>query len=1363
MTPRLLLALFMVLPAVDLAAQSSWFPLALPWDDSSKTSIDASDLLVDFPGQDPAGVIDARGYLRAGPDGHFYFEKTGKRARFWGVNLTFNADFPPCIDESLRAGEFPDQRAADKLARRLAKLGVNVVRFHHMDTLASPSGIWDNRYYPNDTQHLDPSQLKRLDYLIYQLRLNGIYVNLNLKVGRHFGAGDGILNPGLFTGGLAYYQGVDNFDPRMIELQRDYARQLLTHRNPYTGKTYAQDPVIAFVEIANEDSLFGNLLNDGRLNYLPDTSVTLPEYYSKELDSQWNRWLADHYSNRSALDTAWKSTEPPADTSDKIRNGGFENGTSEWSIYPIGNALANARVEAGAGPDKSAALRVDITSDGTNWHVQCIQNGLAIEKDKSYEISFYARAARPGEITIDVMKGVAPWSNYGLSKTVQLTTSWQKYTGRFRANATDGSTVRPTFELGAMDNTVWIDRVEFRQVVPKELGADESFEAGTVARPMRSDLGTYTPARITDLFRFYSAAAENYFVGMRRFLKEDLGVQGLVTGTAPWWAYLGDVAIQSKMDYVDGHYYWDHPWWPTGKEWSPTGWQISNKPWINDLQELSGLASQAVEGKPFTVSEFNEVFPNRYAHEGQLLMALVGNLQDWDAVYMFDFAGNASQYDETYTSSFFDLAGNPTKTGQLPIASRIFLRRQSAVAPTTVGVELNRDELALGYAKGLINASSFLESKGLDRRTFLRERLRMVSFDRTDPVSIDHSLPSGSVTASNGELLWNRENPQASFMRVTGSSVQGAIGFLKGGIVDLGDWSFRVGDASPDHLAVLLQSRDIASLRETRHMILSVWTEYQNTGMLWNDSQTSVDNRWGHDPAIVRVAQLDVTMRFPAARKISIYPLDEKGNRKSALSLQSNDSGTTVRIDTNRDHAVWYEIELNSDTDSADYSVRASGVFQLYTDPSLDQQQVGWLQIENRNGGSVRPTALLEYSTRGVLTSMVRLPASSPTVLARTPVIHNAQVDTAIAVLNRQPSPNRVMLRLLDNSGASAGESPVDLNPGEAKAFFLREKFDLRAFSDGLLELKADAPFYTVTLRSTNNAAGDFSLTPCPQESATSGPLYFAHLTADPSYSSDIILWNSQDKPVTARLEFFNPTGQPTAPPNQPASADVSLLSGQLRRMTIAQSSVSFYGYARLTLRSGTELPSAAAVITRWENGAPASEAGIPGTPALAEDTLLVAERPSQQTALALLNPSSQAATVELQILGAEGSGPVPGKVQIKLQPGEKRAFFLYEVFSGMPPYLNSLLHIKADSSVAMLELLGLVNERGNFLIAALTGEAVHSPLATGAIAVMPRFATGAGYRTLLYLLPDETGGSPSQGKIRFFDSSGAPQRLFFR
>lgn len=74
-----LLAAILLVPAA-LFGQSGWFAFTLPWDDDSPTFLDASDLLVDFPGQDPALVIDARGYLRAGDDGHFYFDKTARRA-----------------------------------------------------------------------------------------------------------------------------------------------------------------------------------------------------------------------------------------------------------------------------------------------------------------------------------------------------------------------------------------------------------------------------------------------------------------------------------------------------------------------------------------------------------------------------------------------------------------------------------------------------------------------------------------------------------------------------------------------------------------------------------------------------------------------------------------------------------------------------------------------------------------------------------------------------------------------------------------------------------------------------------------------------------------------------------------------------------------------------------------------------------------------------------------------------------------------------------------------------------------------------------------------------------------------------------
>jgi hypothetical protein len=1354
---------FFLLLTPTVGSQSNWFPLTLPWEDNSKTVVDASDLLVDYPDQDPATLIDARGAVRAGADGHFYFEKTGKRARFWGVNFTFNASFPPCPDEPLRAGEFSDTHAAEKIARRLAKLGVNVVRFHHMDTSRSPDGIWDRSYYPGDTQHLDAGQVKRLDYLIYQLRKNGIYANINLKVGRHFGTGDGIVNPQLFTDSLSYFQGVSHFDPRMIELQKDYARKLLTHVNPYTGKTYAEDPCVSFVEIANEDSLFGNMINDGGLNYLPGVTGSLPEFYSRELDALWNEWLSRRYDTRQALDAAWNSSEVAADPSDKMRNGGFESGMSQWSVNPIGSARATASIEKGAGPDGSDALRVDVISDGTNWHVQATQNGHSMEKDKAYEFAFYAKASSPGALTIDIMQGVDPWSNYGLSKTVQLTTGWQRFNARFRANATDPATVRPTFELGAISNTIWIDQVEFRQTVPKGLEADEDIAAGSVRRPYRSDLGSYSDARILDLFRFYSETDEKYFVGMLRFLKDDLGVKALVTGTAPWWAYLGDTAIQSKMDYIDAHHYWDHPSWPGVPAWSATGWRINNTPWINQFQDFSGVASQSVQGKPFSVSEFNEVFPNRYALEGPLLFALIGNLQDWDALYMFDYCGDAKSYAAKYTTSFFSHSGNPIKSAQLPIAARVFLGRQSSPASTSISLDLNRDELALGYAKGLISGTSLLESKGLDRRSFVRERLRITSFDRTEPAKIDHPLAPGSVTSSNAELTWNRDDTQASFMRVKGAAVQGAIGFLKGSPVDLGDWSFQVGDTGPSHLAVLLQARDGVSLRETRHMILSVWTEHQNTGMQWNSDQTTVDNRWGTDPVLVRPAQLDLTLRFPSARALRLYPLDETGRRRGALTAQQTGGGSSFQIDTGRDQTVWYEIELNDPASSADFTLTAPGTFQLFTDAGGDQQ-LGWLEIENRAGPGLRPAALLEYYTRGVLTSVVQLPASHSATMARTPAIHDSQVDTAVALLNLQASSNSITMRILDSSGQERGTKTLPpLSPGQASAFFIREQFDLGADFEGLLELSSASPFYSITLRSISNAAGDFSLTPYPPEATRSGPLYFPHLTADSSYSSDILLWNSQTQPVTARIEFFSSTGQSVAPTSLGASADVALTTGQLKRISLPRSSGTFFGYARLSLLAGPALPSATAVIRRWESGSPASEAGIPATPPIMEQLALVAERPNQRTALAILNPSPAPAVAELEVIGAEAGVSLPAKTSLTLTAGEKRAFFLYEVFPDLPSYITGTLHIRSASNIALLPLLGVTNTREEFLIASMTGEPAADALAAGGTAVIPRFASGGGYRTIIYLMPDQLGGSPIQGQIRLHDNSGAPQPVPFR
>jgi hypothetical protein len=1335
-----------VLFHASAAAQSDWFPFTPPWDDDSKTAADASDLLLDYPGQDPAAVIEARGFIRTGPDGHFYFEKTGKRARFWGVNFSFNANFPPAPGD---AG-FNDPGDAEKVARRLAKLGVNVVRFHHMDYFASPQGIFDPARFPRSTRHLDAAQLNRLDHLVYQLNRNGIYVNLNLKVARSFGLDDGLPHPW----GSGFAVGVSHVNARMIELQKEYARQLLDRVNSYLGKKYTETPGVLCVEIANEDSLFGSMLNDGGLNHLPGNAESIPQYYSEELDALWNGWLEARYSSQAALQTAWRAEGGEVDERNRMRNGDFSGGTNQWSLNPISPAQANWVVESTAGPQGSPAARVNVThSSGVNWNVQLMQAGHAIEKGKLYEVSFFARANSPGPINLDMQKGVSDWRNYGLSKGFTLTSEWTQYSAQFKANETDPQHARVTFQLGDRNNTIWLARVEFRETRLQDLLAGEQLAAGTIRRLVRSELGGFSPKRVQDQFTFYTELDRNYFTGMSRYLKEELGLQATVTGTAPWWNYLGDTAVQAELDFVDGHYYWDHPWW-VGQAWG-SDFRIHNRPLVNELDNLSALASQAVQGKPFTVTEYNHVFPNVHGNEGLPLIALIANLQDWDAIYVYSYAHSSSTYRDAFTSSFFDIAGNPLKIGQMAVAARIFLGGQNAAATEDLLLELNRDDLPTGWMEGRFGSSDFLEERGLDRRAFLRSRLRISTFDKAGATGFDYRLPEGSVPASNAELLWDREDPSAATFQVRSSGVQGAIGFLKRRSFEFGDWSFRVLDG-PQHLSVFLQSRERAALRESRRMLLSVWTEYQNTGMVWNSEKTHVSN-WGRAPSLLRSCRLEVSLQLPATRDIRVWGLDATGARKQPVPVTNQSGKQLLQIDTGRDLAAWYEIELNDPDDGLPFSLSSPGFFELYSDGEEADAEVGWMTLAADSGTLPPVVALLEYHSRGVLTSLAQLPVTTPGSVGWIPVVRTSSAETAVAILNPQDTRVEVTARLRDAQGIFEGHArDFQIERGSTRAFFINEEWgNLPVDFEGSLEVLSSIPTVAFGMRATTNPRADYLLTPFGG-GAVSGEtqVYFPQLAAGSVYSTEILLLNPHPQEARVRLEFFGETGIPQAAGPLPASSEWTLSPGQAKRLLIPQGGSDFYGYARVTHLSES-LPMISAWITSWVAGSAVTEISIPPTPAVQLETFLVLERPAQKTALALLNPGPTKAVLQVEILPSETVSQGRSK-EVELGAGEKKALFFLEMFPDLPPYASAIARVTAPEGVVALTLLGIYNSRGDFLISAL-----RAPEVTENAAVLPRFASGGGYRTMLYLFQLE--GPGRQGEIRFFDVSGQAQPVGFR
>ncbi|WP_435010254.1 hypothetical protein P12x_001505 [Tundrisphaera lichenicola] len=207
-----------------------WLPVAPSPEIAEKSALDASGLL-DAPAGKHGRVVVK--------DGRFAFEKGG-RARFFGVTL-----LPPTA--------YPEPEIAEVLADRLARSGVNLVRLGDLDVPLGPTrSLFDDAR--DDTKELDPAALARLEHLIAAFKARGIYVAIELQSGRKFRDGDDSipnarqLPPG---GGAAAA-----FDLAVREAALKAAEALLGHTNPETGLALRDDPVLAWVTLAGELSLF---------------------------------------------------------------------------------------------------------------------------------------------------------------------------------------------------------------------------------------------------------------------------------------------------------------------------------------------------------------------------------------------------------------------------------------------------------------------------------------------------------------------------------------------------------------------------------------------------------------------------------------------------------------------------------------------------------------------------------------------------------------------------------------------------------------------------------------------------------------------------------------------------------------------------------------------------------------------------------------------------------------------------------------------------------------------------------------------------------------------------------------------------
>ena len=863
------------------------FAFYLPWDDSSETVTSFANRL-----HKPAGKY---GHVYVGPDGHLYVG--GERIKFLGVNICGSA-------------AFPSKREAEGIAARLAKFGVNIVRFHHMDAPWEGFNIFDKRY---GTRKLNEAALERLDYFIAKLKESGVYVDLNLLVSRRLTAADGLPSE-IEQIDWKDQQVLGFFVDAVRDLHKEYARQLLLHRNPYTNTTYAEEPAVAFVEIVNEQGLIHSWLG-GVVDRLPDT-------FKGELKAKWNAWLRDRYSSTDKLEEAWGG--PTRLGEEVLANPSFERGLEGWVVEVHDGAQASYGVVSENG---TRTLRVRVVKRGTaNWHVQFNYPRIRVREGETYLVRFAARAESEAYVTVCILQAHEPWSALSNVVTLKLTPEWKVYEVALGVSASDDNARLDISNLGALETTYYFANFSMKIFQGSGLKEGESLEAGTVETLSLSEFFSRSPQARRDWIEFLWELERDYFLDMYRFLKEELGVKALVIGTI---VGCSTPNIMAQLDVVDAHAYWQHPAFP-GTPWDPQNWYVVNEPMINHPLDgtIQWIASRRVLGKPYTVSEYNHPAPNMYDAEAFPILAAYASLQDWDAIFAFDYG--SSPRDARRIRGYFDIDQHPTKMASLLLAHNIFIRGDVEPARTLVTYRLNPENEVELVASGKIRAWDLAGAHhlGWNPATPLVHRVALEVGAAPGATPTPPSIPPGPIYRSdNGQVTWDCSTRDKCVVIVDTAKTVAVMGFAGNRTFELGPVMLTLEETLLNGFGVIgVSTVDGKSIGESGRLLLIALGYAANSGMELREyesgkivarvKQDSVELRefngpvtcagsWGSAPTLAEGLRVKVALKVGGS--VEVWALDNTGARKTRVPVHYEGDSAVFEVGPEY-QTLWYEV-----------------------------------------------------------------------------------------------------------------------------------------------------------------------------------------------------------------------------------------------------------------------------------------------------------------------------------------------------------------------------------------------------------------------------------------------------------------------
>src|ERR1051326_1945903 len=143
--------------------------------------------------------------------------------------------------------------------------------------------------------------------------------------------------------------------------------------------------------------------------------------------------------------------------------------------------------------------------------------------------------------------------------------------------------------------------------------------------------------RARDCIVFLGVTEREMVQRMKAFLREEFDCRALISNASSWTRFTTDQSAREIYDYVDDHFYVDHP------QFLEAPWRLPSR-----CPNTSPLAEGAAGGraitftrlfdKPFTCTEYNYSAPGRFRGVGGILTGAMGALQGWGGIWRFAYS-----------------------------------------------------------------------------------------------------------------------------------------------------------------------------------------------------------------------------------------------------------------------------------------------------------------------------------------------------------------------------------------------------------------------------------------------------------------------------------------------------------------------------------------------------------------------------------------------------------------------------------------------------------------------------------------------------------------------------------------------------